>query len=99
MRAALAVGGGRQRLERRGFAGLSMLTLTSRLHSVSTDFPGRLSTPAPSPFWVTGFRVAAEQDIHIDHVGTARGHRSRSLTFDLHSVSGCFGVRYPQPVR
>lgn len=59
MRALLAGPGGRQRLERGGFAGLSVLTLTARLHSVSIDFPGRLSTPArlrcPHPLRSQGF--------------------------------------------
>ncbi len=57
MRALLAALGGRQCLEQGGFAGLSVLT--ARLHSVSTDFPGRLSTPArlrcPHPLGSQGF--------------------------------------------
>lgn len=44
MRALLAVPGGRQRPESCGFAGWAALALTTRLHSVSTDFPGLLST-------------------------------------------------------
>lgn len=44
MRALPAVAGGRQRLEACGFAGLSVLTLTTRAHSVSIDFAGLLST-------------------------------------------------------
>jgi hypothetical protein len=65
MRARLAVGGGRQRLWWHGPAGF-----TIRLHSVSTDFPQLLCTSRHAgalTFGITGFRVDAERDIHIDH--------------------------------
>ncbi|RQT06834.1 hypothetical protein DF044_29730 [Burkholderia contaminans] len=70
MRARLAVGGGRQRLWWGGPAGLNGRPLTIRVHSVSTDFPSLLCTSRHAgalTFGITGFRVAAEQDIHIDH--------------------------------
>lgn len=70
MRARLADGGGRQRLSWGGPAGLNGRPLTIRLHSVSTDFPWLLCTSRRASsltFGITGFRVAVERDIHIDH--------------------------------
>jgi len=80
-----------------------VLTVTIRLHSVSTDFRGLLSTSKqhrhPRPIGITGFRVAAERDIHINHVDTARGHRSTRSASVCTVFRVVFGVRSPQPAR
>ena len=85
MRARQAVGGDRQRLLWRGLAGVNDLMLASRMHSVSTDFPGLLFTSEPRRrprLW--NHRVSSR-------CGTGYPHRSRIS--DLASKAGYDPVR------